>query len=108
MRGIDTYSYPSFYFSNRLRAFNSLDLNIHFFCSLYLKNEIFIKPFKKDDFLSKRESSFLSFTKRTFVPSCEKEHFFHIKFPNLYLGTFFRGKIEKIEVILWKKRSFLK
>lgn len=36
--------------------------------------------------------------KRTNVLSCEKGHIFAIKFPNLYLGTFFHGKIGIIEV----------
>lgn len=44
VRRIDMYSYPSFLFSNRLTvhsSFSPLDLNIHFFLGLCLKNENF-------------------------------------------------------------------
>lgn len=44
----------------------------------------------------------------TFVLLRKKGHIFVIKFPNLYLGTFFRGKIERIEVIFLQKTQLPK
>lgn len=58
VRRIDMYSYPSLHFSNRLRAFSSLDLNIHFFFNLCLKNETFIKTLKKVIFFLKENHLF--------------------------------------------------
>lgn len=39
---------------------------------------------------------------------CGKGHFFAKTFPNLYLGTFFRGKIEHIEVVFLQKTQLPK